>query len=159
MLTRTSHTSRWINSIKHKEGSVRVIKTIKPSTSGAKRFLKEWGEKLIAVRYREDPEENAMYTTIEIIVDKRERPTPQVSNQKLLAFKRKQIVALAVRYEETQLRNKLRHYQAKWSKKEKLWLTSYTNAVAMGLVDRIVPGAAEKCTDVDMYIYDHNVQM
>lgn len=130
-----------------------VIRTIQPSSNGAKRFLREWGDKLVAVRYREDTEEGAIYTTIEIIVDKRERPPKDVSYKRAFAIRRNQIVAIKIQFNEQELRQKLKHYNARWSKKEKLWLTSYNNCVAMGLIDRIVPGAAEKCTDVDMGIY------
>jgi len=136
---------------------MKVIRTIRPNSDGAKRFLNEWGDKLVAVRYRESPQQNSIFTTIEIVVDERARPIPNTTQRSYLAKQRNKIVALAIRYEETDLRDKLKAHKARWSRKEKLWLTSYTNAVAMGLVDRLVPGAAEKCTDVDMCIYGNDV--
>lgn len=42
---------------------------------------------------------------------------------------------------------------AKWSRQLGLWVVTRKVAVQMGLVDRIVEGAAEKCIDVDTSMF------
>ena len=49
---------------------MRVIKTIKPQSNGAKKLSAKYGNKLVAVRYRVDKEKKIRYKTIEIIVDR-----------------------------------------------------------------------------------------
>lgn len=45
----------WWNHKQHQQNEgkgMRVIKTINPDSPGALRFQREWGDKLVAVRYR-----------------------------------------------------------------------------------------------------------
>ncbi len=124
---------------------MKVTKTIKPDAPGAQRFLKTWGKKLVAVRYRED---HAQYlTTIEIIVDQRFKLHPNDHMAKL-AWRKNHTVALKIAFEEAALRIELKRHGAKFSKHLKLWITRYDIACRLALADRIVPGAAERCQDV-----------
>lgn len=128
-----------------------VVKTIRPGAHGSHRFLDEWGDKLVAVRYRKAGGQNRIYTTIEVIVD--ERQTAASPNVRILQMTgRNSAVALRVHFDEQALRQKIKHAGGKWSRQLKLWLLAYNDAVKMGIRDRIVEGAAEKCTDVDMEI-------
>jgi len=45
-----------------------VLKTMRAKDAGAKRFAKQYGRKLIAVRYHGDAKRHVCMTTIEIIV-------------------------------------------------------------------------------------------
>lgn len=54
-----------------------VIKKLPPGAPGTKRFMKEYGEDLVCVRYRHDSKKNRRLTTIEVIVA--ERPMLNVS--------------------------------------------------------------------------------
>ncbi len=47
----------------------RVLKTLKPGQAGTKRFVKRFGGRLVAVRYRGNPKRRVRSTTIEIVVD------------------------------------------------------------------------------------------
>ncbi|WP_372750618.1 hypothetical protein [Litorivivens sp.] len=123
-----------------------VVKTIRPGQHGSHRFLEEWGNKLVAVRYRKD--QNRMFTTIELIVD--ERPVSSTSLKILQLTGRNRAVALRINFDEVELRHRVKSAGARWSPELKLWLLPYNDAVKMGLRDRIVKGAAERCTDIDM---------
>jgi hypothetical protein len=126
-----------------------VIRTIRPGMPGSRRFQKHWGENLVAVRYRRD--EQKVYTTIEIIVDEREQSDPRISLNSVHAFKRQQIIAVVIAFDERTLRAKAIQAGAQWSAKAKAWLMTYNTAVALGLQHRIVEGLAEKCTDVELF--------
>ena len=45
---------------------MKVTKTIRNDQAGAQRFKRQWGDKLIAVRYRYDSARNELITTIEV---------------------------------------------------------------------------------------------
>lgn len=125
-----------------------VIKTIQPNSPDARRFLHEWDEKLVAVRYRDAGNQTTL-TTIEIVVDQRQKhPLPLCTNRQLSQY-RKEIVALQCKYKETELRQNLKAHGALWSPQLKLWLMQRNTAISMGLQSRIIEGAAEKCTDID----------
>jgi len=49
-----------------------VIRTIKAGEPGSRRFLPQYGTDLVCVRYRKPASEDIVYTTIEIIVDRRD---------------------------------------------------------------------------------------
>ena len=137
---------------------MKVIRTIQPSANGAKRFQREWGDKLVAVRYR-NASESHVHTTIEIIVDTRLKPTNTTCYKRKHAYLRSQFVAVKIEFDEIELRGRIKRLGAKWSKELKCWLTTYSNVVSLGMTDRIIDGAAEKCTDVDMCISSHYDQM
>ena len=128
---------------------MKVIRTLRPGGHGTRKFVREWGEKLIAVRYRELPARQKTLTTIEIVVDERDA-MPGFSQHAYNAEKETKIVALRIGYEELRLRKEIRRRGAVWSPQLKLWLLRYKTVVAMGLKDRVVEGAAEKCTDIDI---------
>lgn len=129
-----------------------VVKTIRPGQHGSHRFLEGWGDRLVAVRYRKDNSQQRIYTTIEVIVDERLASTPTLNHRVLNITGRNRAVAIRVRYEENELRQKVKEAGAVWSPRLKLWLLRYTDTVKMGLRDRIVKGAAEQCTDVNTKI-------
>ena len=43
--------------------------TLKPGQRGTKKLVKEYGDRLVCVRYRYDDENNMRYKTVELIVD------------------------------------------------------------------------------------------
>ncbi len=90
-----------------------VVKTLRPGDSGSHRFLDEWGDKLVAVRYRKSDCGKQIYTTIEVIVDQRDASPP--SHRILQMTGRNRAVAIRVHYEEQELRQKIKAAGAKWS--------------------------------------------
>ena len=65
---------------------------------GSQQFQQHWGDNLVAVRDRRS--KSKFYTTIEIVVDEREQPHPNVSLNAVHSFKRRQIVALPSAFEK-----------------------------------------------------------
>ncbi len=133
---------------------MKITKTMKPGKKGTQRFVREWGENLVAVRYREEPKKKKVFTTIEIIVDERDKSPTPVNRHKQLAIERKKVVAVSVKYQETELRHRLKERGARWSQQLKLWLVQYEHVVALGITDKVTLGAAEKCLDVDTSIIE-----
>lgn len=97
-----------------------VVKTLQPGQHGTHRFLDEWGDKLVAVRYRKTKDKSRAYTTIEIIVDERVVSTSTLNNRALNMTGRNRSVAIRVHYEESELRHKIKMAGAKWSPQLKL---------------------------------------
>ena len=128
---------------------MKVTKTIRNDQPGAQRFKRQWGDKLIAVRYRHDSSKNEQITTIEIEVDRRPAPQNDLCQRAHLAAQRSEIVALAISFHENDLRLRVKQAGAKWSQLGKLWLTSRNTAISLGLKDRIVEGGTDKCLDID----------
>ena len=126
-----------------------VIRTIKPGMPGSRRFQKHWGDNLIAVRYRRDAKK--VYTTIEIVVDEREQSHHNISLNAVHCYKRRQLVAIPIAFEERALRAAAKKNRAMWSVERKVWVMPYNTAVALGVQQRIVEGLAEKCDDVEMF--------
>ena len=129
--------------------AMKVTKTIRNDQAGAQRFKRQWGDKLIAVRYRHDNSHDEVITTIEIEVDRRPAPQKDFCQRAHLATPRSEIVALAISFHENDLRLKVKQAGAKWSQIGKFWLTSRKTAISLGLKDRIVEGGADKCLDID----------
>ncbi len=126
-----------------------VIKTLAPGKPGTKRFVREWGDSLVAVRYRRNQRTSETLTTIEIIVDRRDYQGQSFNQAATLSLRKQQIVAIFIDYSEVQQRQKAKQLGARWSAQLKLWLLKYDDVVSLGFGNRIVHGAAEKCTDID----------
>mgnify|MGYP003670619786 CR=1 FL=1 len=118
-----------------------VIKTMKPGQTGANRFLRKYGKQLVAVRYRRKPNDNKTYTTVEIIVDEREYAGKGLS---ILATH-------TIAFEEFQLRQQAKQIGAQWSKKHKVWVLLYHQAVELGLIHRQRPDLMAMIDDVVIY--------
>ncbi len=56
--------------------ALRTAATLRPGQKGTKRLLAEYGARLVAVRYREDPLARKRYKTAEIIVAETHRAPP-----------------------------------------------------------------------------------
>ncbi|MBU2984230.1 hypothetical protein KO528_02610 [Saccharophagus degradans] len=130
----------------HKD--MRVIKTFKPKDNGAKRFANEWGDQLVAVRYREH--KGRILTTIELVVDERRSEARASAQGSWLSLRKQTVVALKVAPSERELRKKIIKHNGAWSNQLKLWLCRYDRVTLLGLRNRVVEGAAERCRDVDL---------
>lgn len=122
---------------------MKVVRTIRAGEAGSQRFLRKYGENLVAVRYRKSTRHNTLFTTIELIVDSREANTRSHSNPK-------RWVAIRISYDEFELRNAVKNHGGRWSAKERAWVLEYSEAVVLNLASRIVPGLAARCDDVDL---------
>jgi len=128
---------------------MRVIKTMRPGERGARRFQRRYGERLCAVRYRQSACGAKVLTTVEIIVDERDKVPARTSHNALHAHQRTQPVALRIAYGEAELRQLIKQAGGRWSAKAKAWVSRRDIAISLGLGHRIVEGLIDACTDID----------
>lgn len=114
-----------------------VIKTMTPGVPGTKRFYRKWGDRLIAVRYRNDLDNNRRITTVEICVD--QRPLSSEKKQVLPSYYEDAVpVPVRVGVEESELRELIKQHGGKWDVIDKAWYLSLEMAKILGLTDRVV---------------------
>jgi hypothetical protein len=91
--------------------------TLKPGQKGTKRFVARYGDQLVRVRYRYDPERNVRYTAVELIVDQvawaPERKSPGTLDQM-------DLVRVKVYYREAEMRAQVWSAGGRWLKERKL---------------------------------------
>ena len=102
-----------------------VIKRLLPGAPGTKRLVERFGDALLCVRYRYDPQRNCRLTTVELIVE--ERPC----NPEKTAW-------IRVAYGETELRQRIKEAGGSWHPQHKLWLLPVKTIKSMKLERRIV---------------------
>lgn len=109
-----------------------VRKTMRPGEKGTGRFVRDWGERLVCVRYRFDARGRIRYTTIEIVTSEARpwnpprRPTPGA------------LVYLRIDPNDWKAIQRLRDARARWDRERLLWQTRYDVAERLRLRSRIV---------------------
>ncbi len=103
----------------------RVIKKLQPEDAGARRWAAEFGDRLLCVRYRVDPQRQRRQTTVELVVEE----VPTVASLR---------VGLRIAWAETELRQRVKASGGKWDASAALWMLPLGTARQLGLVDRIV---------------------
>ncbi len=109
--------------------TTRVSKRLSPGQNGSKRFLAEYGDTLVCVRYRQDSRKR--YTTVEIIVDQRDLPPP--------GTRLEDFVTISIDYREKDLRARAKTEGARWDADRRRWIMSRAAARKLGLEGRIEP--------------------
>jgi hypothetical protein len=104
---------------------MRVRLKLKPGQRGTKHLLKQYGERLVCVRYRYDEKSRKRYTTVELI--EAEEPWNPV------IFKSDSIVRVKI-----DLRQKIKDAGGRWSKSTKTWKLPYKIVNKLGLKKRIL---------------------
>ena len=114
----------------------RVRLHLKPGQKGTRQLAAQYGDRLVCVRYRYDPDRKKRFKTVEIIVGARDwqPPPPRLA--------RDQIVAVRVAFDETDLRERVKRARGAWNRPRRVWQLAYAEALALGLGDRIVAGPA-----------------
>jgi hypothetical protein len=105
--------------------ALRVSKRLSIGQRGTARWLERFGEKLVCVRYREDPRTGKRFTTVELIVDAR---APKAGTHFLVE----------VKIQETGLRQRIKEHGGRWDQNRKLWRVSYEAIQALNLENRVV---------------------
>ena len=118
---------------------MKVLKTIIAGKKGSQKYLRQWGDQLLNVRYREGQDGKTIITSIEIIVDERPKPLKGRQQRGYLAARAKSIVGIKIDFNEVDLRNQIKQSGGRWDKDRKLWLLARDKVVALGLKKRIVP--------------------
>jgi hypothetical protein len=131
---------------------MRTLLSLKPGKKGTKQLLAQYGDRLLCVRYRYDPELRKRFKTVELVVAEchwvPRRPR----------FYADQVVGVRIGFAERALRERAKQAGARWNSDQKVWQMRYSQAVALGLVNRIqtedgiqswIPGDRVEHLDVD----------
>ena len=81
-------------------------------------LLAQYGKSLLCVRYRYDVIRGVRLKTVELVVE--EKP-----GCPMFLFQDSDMVPVEVRFEETELREKLRGMRARWDSHQKLWMVPF----------------------------------
>ena len=104
----------------------RVAKKIKPSQRGAIKISRDYGDELLCVRYRENPDGTERLTTVELIV------------QGVMIQKRDDpIVVFKIKPGETDLQRLAQAKGATYDAKIHMWNLIRSEVIRMGLRNRI----------------------
>ena len=129
--------------------ATKIRRTLLPGQPGTKKFLAEYGDRLVCVRYRYDEARRCKFTTVEVIAEqkiwKAETREPLLNT----------LVFVRVAYEETELRKRVKAAGGKWNQRKGVWEMAYANVIELGLTDRIVEAAETASSNGKMATYSH----
>lgn len=112
---------------------MKIKLTLRPGDQGTRKLQLKYGGRLVAVRYRYDPERSLRYKTVELIEEQLPWipaiPSGQDSDAPVL---------VRIAFDEAELRQAAKSSGARWDSDRKLWRMTYGLAHALGLGPRIV---------------------
>lgn len=91
-----------------------IVKKLHPDQKGALRLAERFGDRLVCVRYRTDPESGRRFTTAEIVVEERAPTAPATAPAPRHSLVR-------VGWKETELRRAIKELGGVWLHDKKLW--------------------------------------
>jgi len=100
----------------------RVAKKLSPGSPGTARWLREYGEQLVCVRYRQDVDGEVRTTTVELVVE-----------QVPLRARAPREVAVRLPMNSREMRSTLLAAGGRWDSHLKLWFAPKSVARALGL--------------------------
>ena len=103
-----------------------MAKKIKPSQRGAIKITRNYGNELLCVRYRENPDGTERLTTVELVV---ERVMIQKRDDPIVSFK--------IKSDEVDLRRLAQCKGATYDSKNQMWSLVRSEVLRMGLRSRI----------------------
>lgn len=112
--------------MKNEATNLKVLKRLAPSQPGAIKLARMYGDSLVCVRHRTDPEGKSRITTVELIVER----TP-------IRPRTDKVVGVRINYGEPELQSVVKAAGATWDKEAKLWRMPKRVATALNLVQRI----------------------
>jgi hypothetical protein len=102
---------------------------LRPGSRGTKKYLAQYGKKLVCVRYKYDNRLKRRYKTIELLVEEvaweQKPPRPGA------------LVGVSIRFEETSLRSQIKDAGGRWDEKKRVWRLRYDQVVKLGLETRM----------------------
>ncbi len=103
-----------------------VAVVIQPGHPGIRKLEKEWGSKLVCVRYRYNARTGKRRTTVEIVVE--EAPWKR---------RRADEVGVEIRSWEGELRKAVLEAGGRWDATSRLWLVAKSKVARLGLSERV----------------------
>lgn len=119
----------------------RVVKTLKRGQPGSRRWLERHGDRLLCVRYREDPEALQRYVTVELLVDTKPiRPAAgtAASARKVRPEDDTRFVHVRIEVHEEATRRRAYEAGATCAPGKPVWRMPLATARALRLLRRIV---------------------
>jgi hypothetical protein len=111
--------------------------TLHPGQDGTRKLVEKYGDRLLYVRYRYDPERKRRVKTVELI----EEEVPWLPDHGRLY--RKTLVGIRVTASERSLQRQVRQAGGTWDATQKVWYLAYEQVKELGLEDRIVLASQE----------------
>src|SRR4030095_9122751 len=111
---------------------MRTLLHLKPGQKGTKRWLAQYGARLVCVRYRYDAQQKKRFKTVELIVAERawNPPAPR--------FAADAIVGVRVGFAEVEVREQVKQAGGKWNRSREVWEARCAQVGALKLESRIV---------------------
>lgn len=106
-----------------------VAKRFSATQAGALKLARRFGDALVCVRYRHNPEGSYRYTTVELVVD--EAPVARRADPDAT-------VMVHVAFGDTKLQKLARTHGARWDDRKRLWAMPRRAAKKLGLLECIV---------------------
>jgi len=128
-----------------------VIRTLRPGQKGTQKHRRKYGDKLVAVRYRQDKPGNRRITTVELIVDQRKIPKNVKMRSKNRYRRALQPVAVKLAHFEIDLQERIKTAGGYEDKEQGVWWIRFAQLKILKLEGREVEGL--KCPDVYIYGY------
>jgi hypothetical protein len=101
-----------------------VIRRLRPGVPGTQKLLLRHGSDLVCVRYRKSLDGLALFTTVELIVDRRPSPESRVD--------------IALDWRESNLRKYVASQGGQWDVRRKVWTLSLREARKLKLMRRVI---------------------
>ena len=110
---------------------MRARSKLNPGQPGTLKLLRQYGDRLVCVRYRYDALKRRRYTTAEIVVDESEwDPLPS-------ATARRERVPVRIAIQETTLREKAKTAGGRWDPNQRVWMLPMEQVIQLGLTNRV----------------------
>ncbi len=110
--------------------------TVQPGHRGAKKFLAQYGDRLVCVRYRSDEQRRTRFKTVELIVEEWPWPPPPPRRTA------DSVVLAKVGFAERVLRQHVKGAGGVWHPDQQAWALRYERAITLGLRERIIEEAS-----------------
>lgn len=91
-----------------------VTTTLKPGDMGTKHLVREYGERLVCVRYRYDGDRHKRFKTVELIVDRPVKATAALRPDA-------EPVAVRLPYDDGATRELMKRHGGRWDPQTRLW--------------------------------------
>jgi len=115
---------------------IRTSTTVQPGHRGAKKFLAQYGDRLVCIRYRSDEQRRKRFKTVELIVAEWPwtPPPPRRTDDS--------VVWVKVAFSERELGQHVKDAGGVWHLDKQAWALRYERALALGLRERIIEEAS-----------------
>ena len=102
---------------------MKTRRRLKPGQNGTKKFVEQYGDALVCVRYRYDQDKQKQYKTIELIVSESDWTPSQPKLQP--KYSDSTMITLKIGISETIFQKQVRDLGGRWDKEKKLWFVPY----------------------------------